>query len=148
MSVVIRQARRADIPGIVALFVEDQVDAILDGVNADVYDAAFDAIGTERENTLIVGEMDARIVATYQLIFFSGLGNLGLRRAQVAALRVASDLVGHGLEQKMIEDAKMRARSARCRLIQITAIREEIVMGMIEGAGFTASGTSYTQRLD
>ncbi|WP_172841062.1 GNAT family N-acetyltransferase [Rhodovulum sp. P5] len=148
MSLTARPARRADVLEITALFNDGTAGPGAVAVDVGPYEAAFDAMAAEPENHLIVGEMNARIVACCQLIFFSGLSNPGQRRAQVAALRVAPDMVGQGLEQQMIEDAKARARAAGCGLIQITAIREEIVMGMIEGVGFTASGTSYTQRLD
>ena len=147
MSVIIRQARRSDVTRIVALFVEDEADAILEAVNIDAYEAAFDAMEAERDNLLIVGEMNARIVASYQVTFIAGLADHGARRAHVAALRVAPDMAGQGLEQKMLEDAKSRARAARCRLIQIGAMPEEAAE-LMERIGFTASGMTYRQRLD
>jgi len=147
MSIIIREARRGDVPKIISLFIEDQADAILEAANMDVYEAAFDAMEAEGENMLIVGETGARIVASYQLTFISGLADHGARRAQVGALRVAADLAGQGIGGRMLEDARSRARAAGCRLIQIAAKPEEAAE-MMDGLGFTASGTSYRQRLD
>lgn len=146
MAVIFRQARRADVPRIVALFVEDQADAILEAVNIDAYEAAFDAMEAETDNLLIVGEANARIVASYQLSCLSGLAQHGARVAQVAALRVAGDMAGQGLEERMLNDARTRAKAMRCRLMRIVAAPEaEAALGAL---GFTASGTIYTQRLD
>jgi len=147
MAIIIRQARRAEIPRIVALFVEDQADAILEALNMDVYEAAFDAMEGEGDNLLIVAEENARIVACYQVSCLSGLADHGARRARVAGLRVAADRAGQGIEARMLEDAKSRARAMRCRLVELAAMPEE-AGEVLEGLGFTASGTTYRQRLD
>lgn len=144
MSIIIRQARRADVPKIIALFVEDEADAILEAVNIDAYEAAFDAMEAERETMLIVGEMNARVVASYQVSFLSGLADHGARRALVSALQIAPDLEGQGLEERMLEDARSRARAARCRLFDLVGAEG----ADYDALGFTPSGTIYRQRLD
>ncbi|TCO72104.1 GNAT family N-acetyltransferase [Rhodovulum euryhalinum] len=147
MAIIIRQARRAELGRIVGLFVEDQADAILEALNMDVYEVAFDAMEAERDNLLIVGEENGRIVACYQLACLSGLVDHGARRALVAGLRVAADRAGQGIEARMLEDAKSRARALRCRLIEIAEM-PETAADLLDGLGFTASGTTYRQRLD
>lgn len=148
MGLIIRQARSADVPRIIALFTQDQADAILEAANMGVYEAAFDAIEAERDNGLFVGERDGRVVASYQLTFISRLSDHGRRQAVLADLQIAPDLAGQGLEERLLDDAKSRARAARCKVIQIVAQPEDAITGVIETAGFTALGTSYTQRLD
>ena len=85
------------------------------------YLAAFDAMSAEPGNQLIVGEANGRIVATYPLTLISGLSLSAARRAQIEAVRIASDLRGQGAGRLLMADAESRARAGGARLVQLTS---------------------------
>lgn len=143
-----RDATRADVPAVVALLTDDALGATREGDDLASYLAAFDAMQTERGNTLIVGEEDGRIVATYQLTVISGLSLRASRRAQVESVRVATDLRGQGIGAAMFADAEARARAAGCRLMQLTmnATRDD-ARRFYERLGFTPSHIGFKRDL-
>ncbi len=143
-----REATRADVAAVVALLSDDALGSRREGTELDAYLAAFDVMQSEGANTLIVGEVGGRIVATYQLTFISGLSLRASRRAQVESVRVASDRRGRGLGAAMFADAEARARAAGCRLMQLTmnATRAD-ARRFYERLGFTASHIGFKRDL-
>lgn len=144
-----REARRADVPAIVALLRDDALGAEREGGGLEEYFAAFDAIDAEGGNIVIVGEDGSRIVATYQLTVITGLSLRATRRAQVESVRVATDLRGQGVGAAMFADAEARARAAGCGLMQLTmnAGRQD-ARRFYERLGFTPSHIGFKRRLD
>lgn len=115
-----RDATEADVPAILALLTDDDLGRTreLDGLQP--YIDAFRQMSREGGNTLIVGEVDGEIVATYQLTLISGLSLSAARRAQIESIRVASHLRGQGIGAALMNDAEERARAAGASLIQFT----------------------------
>jgi GNAT superfamily N-acetyltransferase len=144
-----REALRADVPAIVDLLREDALGAMREDDDMQVYLAAFDAMSYEYGNTLIVGEADARIVATYQLTFITGLSLRASRRAQIESVRVAAKLRSEGVGAALMRDAEMRAIHAGCSLMQLTSDRSrQDAQRFYERAGYVASHTGFKKRLE
>lgn len=118
--IAFRPASRADVPAVIALLADDALGATREVADPAPYRAAFDAMQAEGANHLIVGEMDGRIIACYQITFISGLSLTASRRAQIEGVRVAADQRGQGLGTALIADAESRARAAGCALMQLT----------------------------
>jgi len=148
MSVVFREATRADVPAVLALLRDDALGSAREDADLAHYLAAFDAMGAEGGNTLIVGEQDGVVVATYQLTLISGLSLRATRRAQVESVRVSSALRGGGIGEAMLADAEVRARAAGCGLLQLTmnASRED-ARRFYERIGFAASHVGFKKVL-
>ncbi|MDH5453187.1 MAG: GNAT family N-acetyltransferase [Paracoccaceae bacterium] len=143
-----REARRDDVPAVVALLTEDALGASREGQELEPYLLAFDRMLAEAGNTLIVGVREGRVIATYQLTFISGLSLRATRRAQVESVRVAADLRGHGIGAEMLADAEMRARAAGCRLMQLTMHQSRTdTARFYERLGFTPSHIGYKREL-
>lgn len=143
-----REALRADVPAIVALLREDALGASREDDDMQSYFAAFDAMSYEYGNSLIVGEADGRIVATYQLTFISGLSRRASRRAQVESVRVAAKLRSEGVGSALMRDAEMRAVHAGCTLIQLTSDKtRDAAQRFYERAGYTPSHTGFKKTL-
>jgi GNAT superfamily N-acetyltransferase len=143
-AVMFREANRADVPAVVGLLTDDVLGAGRESAAMSPYLAAFDAIETEPCNHLIVGERAGRIVATYQITFISGLSLQASRRAQIEAVRVASDLRGQGIGQALFADADRRAGAAGCALLQLTTHRARgEAQAFYDRLGFTASHIGY-----
>ncbi|QYX55787.1 GNAT family N-acetyltransferase [Roseovarius sp. SCSIO 43702] len=146
--ITFRDAMRGDVPRICALMSDDVLGRTREGHEMRRYLDAFDRIAEEPQNHLIVGEMDARIVATYQITFISGLSLGATRRAQVETVRVATDLRGRGIGREMFADAEARAREAGCGLLQLTMNRTRAdAHRFYEGLGFAATHTGFKKTL-
>lgn len=148
MTVAFRLAHREDVAAIIALLQDDALGVTREGSALDVYVQAFDAMAQEGGNLLIVGAMDVRIVATYQLTFITGLSLRAARRAQIESVRVASDLRGQGVGHLMVKDAVTRARAAGCSLMQLTMNKSRTdTARFYADLGFTPSHIGYKRNL-
>jgi GNAT superfamily N-acetyltransferase len=144
-----RSATRADVPAIVALLADDVLGAAREGGEMAPYLAAFDAMQQQGAGTLVVGERGGRIVATYQIAFLHGLSLRGARRAQIEAVRVVADLRGRGIGADLMADAEARARTAGCRLLQLTTNKARArAHAFYDRLGFTPSHIGYKRELD
>ena len=136
----LRDARREDVPAIVALLADDLLGAGREGPLDDAYWAAFDQIAADPRTRLVVADLDGRVVGTLQLTLLPGLSRHGLLRAQIEAVRVASDLRGQRLGRRLIEWAIEEARVQGCGLVQLTSDkRRPDAIRFYESLGFTAS---------
>lgn len=143
-----REALRADVPAIVALLRDDALGAARESGDMADYLAAFDAMSYEYGNALIVGEVDGRVVATYQLTFITGLSRRASRRAQIESVRVTAKLRSEGVGGALMRDAEMRATHAGCTLIQLTSDKtREDAQRFYEKAGYTASHIGFKKSL-
>lgn len=150
MRLNFREAKRDDVPAIVALLADDMLGAGRERQDMSAYLAAFDAMQAEPGNRVIVGAgPDGAVAATYQITFISGLSLAAARRAQVESVRIASALRGQGLGHQMFADIEARARAAGCRLIQLTMNASRIdSRRFYEGMGFEASHVGFKRYLD
>ena len=115
MTIGFREAKREDVPAVLALLRDDRLGAERETASDDTYFAAWEEMQREGANLLIVGELNGRIVATYQLTFISGMSLRATRRAQIESVRVAQDARRQGLGRAMLEDAEGRSRAAGCQ---------------------------------
>lgn len=143
-----REARREDVPAIVALLIEDALGATRESDDLAAYFAAFDAMSYEYGNTLIVGEAEGRVAATYQLTFITGLSLRAAKRAQIESVRVAARLRSEGVGAALMRDAEMRAVHAGCSLIQLTTNKTRAdAHRFYEKAGYIPSHTGFKKPL-
>ncbi|MFG1709582.1 GNAT family N-acetyltransferase [Nonomuraea sp. M3C6] len=145
LSLLLRQARREDVPAIVALLADDHLGATREGDPGDErYLAAFDRIDANPYDELIVAERDGKVVGTMQLTYLAGLSRLGAERCQVEAVRVAASTRGQGLGRKMILWAIDRARARGCAMVQLTSDKSRTdAHRFYDNLGFTASHVGY-----
>lgn len=143
-----REAKREDVPAIVAILADDAFGARRETAGIETYLAAFEAMRGEGGNILIVGEDGGRIVATYQITFITGLSHRATRRAQIESVRVAAALRGRGIGREMMADAEGRARAAGCSMIQLTTHAERNrARDFYDALGFTPSHVGYKREL-
>ena len=89
MSLRFRPAEREDVPAVLDLLRDDSLGAAREGAEMAFYLDAFEAMQAEGNNQLVVGVLEGRVVATYQLTFISGLSLRATRRAQIESVWVA-----------------------------------------------------------
>jgi len=147
-AIAFRDARRDEVPAILALLRDDMLGQTREGDGLAPYLAAWDAMQAEAANHLIVGLLDGRVVACYQITFISGLSLTAARRAQIEGIRVRPDLRGQGIGAALIGDAESRARAAGCRLLQFTTNRSRAdAHRFYDRLGFTPSHIGYKKSL-
>jgi GNAT superfamily N-acetyltransferase len=137
---LLREARRADVPEIVALLADDAIGAGREGSADDAYYAAFDQITGDPRHLLLVAELDGAVVGTLQLSMIPGLSRHGMLRGQIEGVRVGASQRGRGLGRRMISRAIEEARRQGCGLVQLTSDkRRPDAVRFYQSLGFTAS---------
>ncbi len=146
IAATFREARRDDLPAILALLADDPLgkyrEMALSGDAAvpEGYKTAFDVIAADPRNSLIVAEMDGKVVGCFQLTFIPGLTYKGGERATVEGVRVASDMRGLGIGKAMMAHAISLARARGCALVQLsTDKRRAEAQAFYRALGFVAS---------
>ncbi|HWG02829.1 MAG TPA: GNAT family N-acetyltransferase [Trebonia sp.] len=153
MSIMFREARRTDVPAIVALLADDFLGAARETSGADglddAYWAAFDAITSDPRSRLIVADIDGEVAGTLQLTLLPGLSRHGMLRGQIEAVRVSAAARGQGLGRKMIGWAMEEARRAGCGLVQLTSDKRRAdAIRFYESLGFMRSHEGLKLYLD
>lgn len=138
-----RRATRADLPSIVAMLADDDLGSHREAQAAQLptsYYVAFEAIDADRNQELVIAERDGEVVGTLQLTFLPYLTYQGGWRAQIEAVRVASQYRNEGLGHELFVWAIARARARGCHLVQLTTDkRRHAARRFYEGLGFVAS---------
>jgi GNAT superfamily N-acetyltransferase len=142
--VTLREARKPDVPALVALIAADQLGALRDGVRDDAdlaaYEQAFAAIDADPAHILVIAESSGEVVGTMQLSFLPGLARRGALRAQIEAVRVAESTRGSGLGAAMMTWAIEESRRRGCALVQLTSDKSRAdAHRFYERLGFVAS---------
>lgn len=120
--VLLREARRDDVPALVALYAEDQLSTGGDdGSDLEPYLRAFDVIDADPAHLLVVAEADGQVVGTLQLSVLPALVRRGALRGQLEAVHVRSDHRGTGVGSAMVRWAVDEARRRGCALVQLTS---------------------------
>ncbi|WP_116130984.1 GNAT family N-acetyltransferase [Tropicimonas sp. IMCC34043] len=149
MSVLWRDARREDVPAVIALLADDILGQGREGMDLAPYLAAFDRIQAEGGSRVVVGEIDGAVVATYQITLISGLSLKAARRAVIESVRVAAQHRGQGLGAALMADAEARARAGGCSLVQLTSNKVRgRAHAFYERLGYQASHIGFKRVLD
>ena len=139
-----RDARREDVPAIVALLADDVLGAEREGAVDGAYLVAFEQVQADPRSVLIVAEADGQVAGTLQLNFLPGLSRHGMLRGQIEGVRVAATHRGQGLGRAMIEWAIGQAREHGCGLVQLTSDKRRLdALRFYESLGFTASHEGF-----
>lgn len=151
-EVVVRRARREDVPGIVRLLADDDLGRQRETVTDPLpqcYLEAFEEIDDDPRQLLLVALLGRRVVATLQLTFLRNLAFGGGRRAQVESVRVASDLRGAGLGSWLLRRAVDRVADAGAHVVQLTThASRDRARRFYESLGFVASHHGLKLHLD
>jgi GNAT superfamily N-acetyltransferase len=119
---ILRDATVADLPAILAMLAEDTIPANREVDPSDPrYLVAFEAIDRDPNQRLIAAELGGRVIGTMQLSFLPGLSFKGSWRGLIEAVRIAADLRGQKLGERMILWAVEQCRARDCKLVQLSS---------------------------
>lgn len=118
----LREARREDIRRIVEMLADDDVARGREDFSGDMasYDAAFDAIAADPNNTLYVWDHQGAVMGCLQLTFIPGMSYGGSWIAKVEGVRVDRSLRGLGIGEQMMEAMIEKSRARGCKQLQLT----------------------------
>ena len=145
MNWTIRRATEADIPAIVEMLMDDSFGTHRESLDdLAPYLRAFSEIDRDPNQFLAVMEADGRLIGTMQITYILGLSMHGAVRAQIEAVRIASDLRGQGLGGELINWGIAQARERGCRLVQLTSNAKRVdAHRFYERLGFARSHTGF-----
>lgn len=150
-KLIIRKARREDVPAIVQLLARDPLGKtreIATDPLPDAYYSAFQAIEDDPNQFLAVMERDGRIIGTLQLSFIAGLSRLGSMRAQVEAVHIDEAFRNQGLGEYFMQWCVTQAKNRRCSLLQLTTDKtRKDAHRFYERLGFVATHEGMKLRL-
>jgi GNAT superfamily N-acetyltransferase len=150
-GLTVRRAQRVDLPRLLELLADDELGKNGEGVGSDdpAYIRAFDAIDRDPNQSLLLAELDGRVVGMLQVTFIPGLSRRGAWRANIEALRVDSSVRRRGIGGWLLSRALDNARKRGCRLAQLTSDRRRSdAHRFYERLGFTDSHIGYKLLLE
>ena len=120
-ELVLRQARREDVPAIVAMLADDALGATRESPgDLAPYYKAYDQIVRDPNHMLLVADVGGEVVGTLTLNILHGLARQGAVRGQIEAVRISANHRGKKYGEKMIHAAIDMAREKGCVLVQLT----------------------------
>jgi GNAT superfamily N-acetyltransferase len=151
-AVTLRDARRDEVPLIVAMLADDVLGATReqpgDPLPQAYYDG-FDAIAASPDNRLLVAELDGEVVGTLHVTFIPGLGRRGATKMLIEEVRVASARRSSGVGAGMIAAAIALARARHCKSVELTSnARRTDAHRFYARLGFVASHVGMKLALD
>src|SRR4051812_4226650 len=123
MNLKFRQATRADLPEIVRMLADDFLGAQRERYEnplPESYTRAFEEIQIDKNNELIVAELEGAIIGTLQITFTPSISFQGGKRATVESVRVDEKYRGQGIGRELMLFAINRAREEKCISMQLT----------------------------
>ena len=123
MNLKFRQATREDLPEIVRMLADDFLGATRERFEnplPDGYVKAFEEIAADKNNELVVTELDGKIVGMLQITFTPSISFQGGKRATVESVRVDEKYRGQGIGKQLMQWAIERAKAENCFAMQLT----------------------------
>lgn len=123
-ELLIREADRADLPAIIALFASDQVGGHGDTTDPGAFDdylAAFEKIAASSLQTLYVAVLGDQVVGTFQTALFTSLPGRGSSSLVIEAVQTREDMRGRGIGERMVRHAIAEARGRGAAKVQLTS---------------------------
>jgi ribosomal protein S18 acetylase RimI-like enzyme len=155
-EIVLRPARREDLPAIVALLAEDPLGRAREEPAdplPEAYGRAFDDIAAQSGNHLLMAErsgaVPGEVVGCLQLTIIPGLSRRGMKRGLIEAVRVSTAYRGLGVGEHLVRHAIGVARAQGCGLVQLTSDKSRAdAHRFYERLGFAASHVGMKLSLD
>lgn len=146
-DVIFGPAERSDLGAIVELLTDDLLGRAREASDLAPYGRAFDAIIADPNNHLLVGRLQARLVATLQLTVIPCMSHGGTMRGQLESVRVHETLRSRGIGERLCRHAIDLAQELGCGIIQLTSDhRRTEARRFYERLGFSV--THHGMKLD
>ena len=149
-SVVIRPARREDVPAIVAMLADDHLGRARERVEDPLpllYYQAFERVERDQNLTLVVAESEGRVVGCLQLAVLAGISSQGGMRGLLEDVRVAADCRSRGIGEQLVQWAIAEAKARGCNLVELLTHQSRVdAQRFYKRLGFSLSHAGMTVR--
>ncbi|MBY5560884.1 GNAT family N-acetyltransferase [Rhizobium leguminosarum] len=147
----IREARKDDLPALVAMFAADVLGGHGDTTDPEAfpdYVRAFVAIEASPDQTLYVAERRGEVVGTFQTMVTTSLTGRGSSAMIIEAVQTRADMRGQGVGGLMIEFAIAEAKGRGIGRVTLTsnAVRKD-AHRFYERLGFKPSHLGFKMAL-
>ncbi|TKT79198.1 GNAT family N-acetyltransferase [Aquamicrobium sp. LC103] len=146
----IREARRVDVPAIVALFAADTLGGHGDTTDAAAggdYLTAFEKIAASPNDTLHVAMLGGEVVGTFQTTLITSMTGRGATSMTIEAVQTRADMRGRGIGERMIRFAIEKARGEGVRLVQLMSNNARVdAHRFYERLGFAKSHAGFKMK--
>jgi GNAT superfamily N-acetyltransferase len=150
-GLLIRQAREADIDGIVAVLADDTIGGhgnTTDAAARPGYMAAFARIAASPNDRLYIAELNGEVVGTFQTTLTTVMTRHGRPDMTIEAVHVRAGMRGKGVGAAMMRFAIEEARRAGVSLVQLTSNAKRIdAHRFYERLGFAQSHVGFKMKL-
>lgn len=143
MTIDIRQATEADLPAILELYRQPELD---DGLALSLTraKALFERMQQYPNYHLYVAASNGAVVGTFALLIMDNLLHLGRPSGVVEAVAVDPACQGQGIGKAMMQFALEQCRRAHCyKLALSTNLKRKEAHAFYESLGFTKHGFSF-----
>jgi GNAT superfamily N-acetyltransferase len=143
MQVTIRVAEKLDLPGILAVYAQPELDAgeLLPLEHAEKIYSIFQQYPSYRLYVAVAG---TKIVGTFALLIMDNLAHLGKKSAIIEDVGVLPEFQGHGVGKIMMQFAMEEARKNRCyKLVLSSNAKRERAHQFYDSLGFDRHGYSF-----
>jgi len=146
-SVQIREATKADLPDILRLFAQPEMD---DGQTLPLAEAerVFDHMARYPDYRMYVAIRDDRIVGTFALLIMGNLGHQGAPSGVIEDVVVDPQCQGQGIGKAMVQHALRLCGEKGCYKLALSSnLRRERAHAFYESLGFERHGYSFSALL-
>jgi GNAT superfamily N-acetyltransferase len=148
VPVVVRPAREADLPRLVALLAAGSRTGGEDVARLAPYRVAFHEISATPGSEILVAEVDGDVLGLCQLFVYRHLQNQGGRCAEIESMHVDERHRSRGIGGELLEAAVRRAAEAGCYRVQLTSHNSRLAAHRFyERHGFEASHRGFKRYL-
>lgn len=124
-----RLAKRADLPSIVRLLVDDDLGSQRERYEdplPEAYYSAFEQLKSDPNHELIVTERNGEVIGTLHLMFLPSISFQGGLRAQIESVRVDKQFQNQGIGGAMMQWSIHRAKRRGAHVVQLTTHKSRL----------------------
>ncbi len=151
MSLWIREALKADLPAVLALYAQPAMDdgRVLSLADAEQVWAQFQRYPSYRLFVSCDGDASGEVVGTYALLIMHNLGHLGSSSAIVEDVVVHPNRHGQGIGRQMMQHAMLLAQQSACyKLVLSSNQKRQAAHAFYESLGFQRHGFSFVIEIE
>lgn len=147
MNLQIRAASEADLPSILALYVEVEDDSRV--LSIEKARSIFARMQSYPDYKVYVAMFGGSIVGTFALLIMDNLAHMGAPSGVVEDVVVQKDWRGKGVGKQMMRFAMDRCRERGCYKLALSSnLKREVAHGFYDGLGFQRHGYSFVVELN
>lgn len=148
MEVIIRKASAADLPAILALYAQPDMDGGK-GLSVAEAEGLFSRLQSYPNYKIYAAVADDQVVGVFSLLIMDKLAHRGTPSSIVEDVVVRQDLQGQGIGRRMMAFALERCREAGAyKLVLSSNLRREEAHRFYESLGFRKHGFSFVVEVE